>query len=320
MKQNAAICYLTQNTAVRKTYLKTSLYFLFKHFNEKYQYPVIIFHEGDFDTHSQEEIIMGIRLSCRDLVTFHCLRPSDFILPAHIDKDRLERVLSIDPPPTPYWRDARYRMMCRWWLMCFMDYVKEYDYVMRLDDDSFIEEHITDDLFSWMNKKDLNYTSNFVHADCAICCYGMKDFFEKEFPNKKTIIDGIFTEVNLPSNRPYLQTLFTINNETPSDKAWEPTMYYNNFFITRTAFWRTPEMLEVLDKIDKNGSIFYYRWGDSPIQSILLMLMSKPEQIKKASFAYSKRLQRESYISDDNAFYSYMPINYTRTTCIIEDA
>ena len=54
MKQNAAIFYLTQNTPVRKTYLKTSLYFMFKNFNAEHKYPVIILHEGDFDAKSQD--------------------------------------------------------------------------------------------------------------------------------------------------------------------------------------------------------------------------------------------------------------------------
>ena len=62
----AAICYLTQNNDIRKTYLKTSLYFLFKYFNEKFRYPVIIFHEGDYDNEAQQDIINSIRASCRD--------------------------------------------------------------------------------------------------------------------------------------------------------------------------------------------------------------------------------------------------------------
>lgn len=264
---------------------------------------------------------MGVRASCRDLVSFHTLRPTDFILPPHIDKERVERVLSIEPPPAPYWRNMKYRMMCRWWLMCFMDYVKDYEYVMRLDDDSFIEEQITKDLFKWMKTENLNYSSNFVHTDCGLCCYGMKEFFESEFQDKHALIQSIFSPSTLPTNNPSIQTLFSINNaplSPSSTQTWMPTMYYNNFFITRTAFWRTPEMINILNKIDMNGSIFYYRWGDSPIQSILLLLMSKPEQIKKASFEYSKRLQREVFHGDDKKLHSYMPHTYTKSSCILQ--
>ena len=102
---NAAICYLTQNTDVRRVYLKTSLYFLFKHFNAEYKYPVIIFHEGDYDSDAQTDVIQSIRSDFRDLVRFQALHPDDFKLPSHIDKEKLDRILSIKPTPVPYWRN-----------------------------------------------------------------------------------------------------------------------------------------------------------------------------------------------------------------------
>ena len=324
---NAAICYLTQNTDVRKTYLKTSLYFLFKHFNAKYQYPVIIFHEGDFDHDSQEEIIAGIRANCRDLVSFQALHPDDFKLPAHIDKQKLNHILSIKPPPVPYWRNEKYRLMCRWWLMEFMKYVSGYDYVMRLDDDSLIEEPIKDDLFLWMKNADLNYASNILHTDCGICCYGMKAFFEKEFPDKKSLLAEMFQPQELPMRsvqlHPFRSVLSITQNPLPDirekETIWMPVMYYNNFFITKTAFWNTPEMKEKLQKIDQNGSIFYFRWGDAPLQSLLVMMFSPAEKISKASFAYSKRLQREAFKGDDGHLHSYMPDSYEKTSCMVDD-
>ena len=323
---NAAICYLTQNTDVRRVYLKTSLYFLFKHFNAQHKYHVIIFHEGDYDSDAQTDVIQSIRSDFRDLVRFQALHPDDFKLPSHIDKEKLDRILSIKPPPVPYWRNEKYRMMCYWWLFKFMDYVKDYDYVMRLDDDSIIEEKIESDLFKWMNDADLNYSSNFIHTDCGICCYGMKDFFEETFPDKVTQMKEMFIAQDLQMRsvkmHPFRSVLSIVKDPLPEikdvEKIWMPVMYYNNFFITRTAFWRTPEMLEVLDKIDKNGSIFYFRWGDSPLQSLLVMLMSPPEKIKKATFAYSKRLQREAFKDDDNKYHSYMPSTYDKSSCVTE--
>lgn len=321
---SAAICYLTQNTDVRRTYLKTSLYFLFKHFNEKYKYPVIIFHEGDYDSKAQEEIIKSVRVSCRDLVRFQALHPDDFKIPTHIDETKLDRILSIKPSPVPYWRNKKYRSMCYWWLYKFMDYVKGYEYVMRLDDDSIIEEAIEKDLFKWMKDEDLNYSSNLIHTDCGLCCYGMKDFFASQFPDKDLSSMFVANDIQMRSvlMHPFRSVLSIVKDPLPvvneTEKVWMPVMYYNNFFMTRTAFWRQPEVLQILDEIDKDGSIFYFRWGDSPIQSLIVMLLSPPEKIKKASFAYSKRLQREAFESDDNEYYSYMPAVYTNSSCMME--
>ena len=82
----AAIYILTQNTPERKIYLKTCLYFLFKNFNSKYKYPVIILHEGDYDNNSKNEILLSIRRECKDIVKFQELDNNDFKIPEHINK------------------------------------------------------------------------------------------------------------------------------------------------------------------------------------------------------------------------------------------
>ena len=61
MSLNAAIMILTQNTIERKVYLKTTLYFLFKNYNHKYRYPIIILHEGDYNDRDIKDIIQRIR-------------------------------------------------------------------------------------------------------------------------------------------------------------------------------------------------------------------------------------------------------------------
>ena len=162
---NAAIFYLTQNTDVRRTHLKTSLYFLFRHGNATHKYPVVIFHEGDYDAKAQRDILMSVRESCRSLVTFRALDKGDFEVPSHIDKDKMMRCIATRA--TPYWRNEKYRMMCRWWLVHFPRYAAGYDYVMRLDDDSIIEEPVPD-LFAWAANKELVYASNLLHVDCGI--------------------------------------------------------------------------------------------------------------------------------------------------------
>jgi hypothetical protein len=178
-----------------------------------------------------------------------------------------------------------------------------------------------------MDHEELNYSSNFIHTDCGICCYGMKDFFEKAFPDKITEIKEMFVPQDVQMRsvtlHPFRSVLSIVKKDhlpeiNDVEKIWMPIMYYNNFFMTRTAFWQTPEILEVLDKIDKDGSIFYFRWGDAPLQSLLVMLMSPAEKIKKATFAYSKRLQREAFVGDDKKYHSYMPATYDKTSCITD--
>jgi hypothetical protein len=321
--QNCAIFILTQNTEAKKVYLKTNLYYLFKYFNKDYKHPVVIFHEGDFDEKLQTDIINGIRESCRSCVSFRTLDPDDFKVPDHIDSTKLERCIST--APTPYWRNVSYRSMCRWWVVHMPKYAAGYDYVMRIDDDAFIEEPLPD-LFSWAEEKKVVYASNMVHTDCGMCNYGMMEFFKSMFPEKKELIDSMFTLQNLPSRsvkiHPF-RTLLSITQDPLPEigehiPVYQPTIFYNNFFITKSSFWQREDVQEAIKKIDKNGSIYYFRWGDAPLHTLLVKIFAEPHEVKQCIFKYSKRMQRESFPGNDGMFHSYMPGLYEQTSCITE--
>lgn len=321
-KANAAIFYLTQNTPVRRTYLKTSLYFLFRHFNAIFQYPVVIFHEGDYDLVGQEEVLLGVRESCRHLVSFQTLDPNDFVFPSHIDADKVRRIVALKP--VPYWRNEKYRMMCRWWLTGFVKYATGYKYVMRLDDDSFIEEPIVKDLFDILQQKRIVYASNLVHTDCGLCCYGMKEFFEPKFNavGRGALIGELFLPSKIPMKAIQCHTfrsVLTLNgvSQVPEElPAFSPVIYYNNFFVMDMDFWRTPEVQALCDEIDRDGSIFYYRWGDAPLHTMIVSLLGGPERIERFPFKYSKRMQREAFYGDDGNYHCYMPRDYAGSSCI----
>ena len=323
-KLNAAVFILSQNTDVRRTYLKSTLYFLFRNFNAEHTYPVIIFHEGDFKPNDQTEIINGIRKASRHLVTFRALDSEDFKVPDHIDKDKLKRCIATNP--APYWRNEAYRNMCRWWLVHMHKYAAGYDYVMRIDDDSFIEEPIPD-LFKWADEKKLVYASNLLHVDCGLCNYGMMEFFKKKFPTRGDDISKMFLSQQIPSRavqvHPF-RTLLSITqdvlpeiNETIT--VHMPIIFYNNFFITKTSFWQRPDVKELINEIDMNGSIYYFRWGDAPLHTLIVQLMASPDEVSRSVFKYSKRLQRESFLGNTGVWHDYMPTDYTNSSCITDE-
>lgn len=323
MNINAAVFILTQNTEVRRVYLKTSLYFLFKHFNGEPKYPVVIFHQGDYDSEAQRDILLSVRSSCRSCVSFRALDKEDFEYPSFIDQNKAKRCVATKV--TPYWRGESYRKMCRWWLVHVQKYAVGYKYIMRIDDDSIIEEPIPD-LFTWMHEKELVYASNIMHLDCSLCCYGMKEFFEKQFPDKLEIIEKLFVKQEFPTRNAQVSSFRSLLSITqdPLPEVSEtmtvhaPLMYYNNFFITKTDFWQREDVRKVIRDIDENGSIFYIRWGDAPIQTLICMLMAGQRAVSRAVFKYSKRMQREAFLGDDLQYHCYLPSTYTETTCIMD--
>lgn len=320
---NAAIFILTQNTVERKVYLKTCLYFLFRNFNKKYNYPVIILHEGDYDSKSQEEITQSVRENHRHLVKFKEIEKDDFKVPKHLDEAKIKSLVALQP--VPYWRNLKYRLMCNFWVQHFWKYTEGYDYVMRLDDDSIIEEPISNDLFATFAAKDLVYLSNIVHIDCGLCNYGMKDLFERIFPQSKDKLnEGLFVQAKLTPGSTYFDRFKTlcsiIDGKECALKEFiteMPLMYYNNFFVTSTKFWKQENVKQAIDKINQHGGIFYYRYGDAPIHTVLVTLL-EPNKISRAQFKYSKRLQREVFKDDDGDFHSYMPKSYDKSSCITD--
>jgi len=249
------------------------------------------------------------------------LDKSDFEVPSHIDINKVNKL--IDLQPVPYWRNLKYRLMCYFWIKNFWKYTEGFDYVMRLDDDSFIEETIVDDLFNICLTKNLVYISNFIHIDCGLCNYNMKEFFQKEFPNNQQL-DGCFVKSNLNESTPIFnnfKTMYEIMFSKKYDKSDVdlnmPIMYYNNFFITSTAFWKQSIVQNLIQKIDDDGGIFYYRYGDAPLQTLIVTMLAS-SQISKVKFKYSKRLQREVFIDNENNFHSYMPSTYNKSSCITD--
>lgn len=318
---NAAIFILTQNNSERKIYLKTCLYFLFKNFNKNYKYPIIILHEGDYDQRAQEEIVKSVREPFRDLISFKEIDKTDFQIPDHIDKEKVKQIVEIQP--IPYWRNISYRLMCNFWMNHFMKYTNGFDYVMRLDDDSIIEEPLLYDVFELMISKKLVYMSNIIHVDCGLCNYGMKELFENISPEFKESLDrNKFIPGKLSEGSEYFDKFKKVVSIVEGKECTltefqtqMPLMYYNNFFITSTEFWNRPTVKYIIDKINHHGGIFYYRYGDAPLQTLIVSLL-QPEATTRAVFKYSKRLQREVFIDGNNNMHSYMPKSYDHSSCV----
>lgn len=319
----SGIFILTQNTPERKIYLKTCLYFLFKNFNKTYNYPVIILHEGDYDENSQTEIKKSIRENHRHIISFKQIDAGDFDIPEHINKERVANIVKLQP--VAYWRNEKYRSMCYFWMKHFFKYTTDFDYVMRLDDDSIIEEPLVTDLFQTMVDNEHVYISNLLHVDCGVCNYGMKKMFEKILPSAiPRLNDKMFIKSKIPKNTIIMEkfkTLYKLNEgvecATDDIEIDMPLMYYNNFFVTDTRFWKRNDVQYIIDGIDKHGGIFYYRYGDAPLQTIIVSLL-EPTKTTRTVFKYSKRLQRETFIDNDGKFHSFMPKSYDHSSCITQ--
>ena len=303
----AAFVVLSQATPERVVYLKSTLYFLFKRFNAApaRRYPVRVLHEGDFGPALQAEIRAGLRDGFGDLLSFVRLDAGDFEVPSWIDRDRLDR--NIAARPVPYWRDLRYRLMCRFWLVHARKYVSDLDYFCRLDDDAWLEEDVPFDVFAATRDAGAALAGAIVHVDCPVCTHGMRALFRAM---------GLATDANdaalflrAPLSRAFLDGI-----DAPPDRdgagaivAPMPVMLYNNFSVNAVAFWDRPDVLAALREVDATGNVFYFRWGDAPVLTLIARALGAMAVMK---LRYSKRLQREAFVDATGAAHRYMPQGY----------
>ena len=203
----------------------------------------------------------------------------------------------------------------------FWDIVKEYDYVMKLNDDTLIEEPIKEDLFKIIDVKNFNLLFNMLQTDCGIGNFGLKDYIQLKFPEKKEEINSYFNTTKLTDEKSIekLKQLFkTITKKDynrPDIDLNKPIVCTDNFYITKPSFWLDENIQEILKQIDTLGYIYYYKWSVSSILSLITMVKDK-EKISRCIFRMSNELHRSAYINKDNKIESVVPTKYTLTGCI----
>ncbi|UJR18024.1 hypothetical protein I4U23_004925 [Adineta vaga] len=148
-------------------------------------YPVIIFHDQYFTSSMQQYILSCVSYSNKTLqisfILFHF--PSNISLPAKFMK-RL---------------NLGYHVMCRFWSydVFYHPAIKgnHYEYLMRMDDDSYFIDHTKDDLFEYTKKNNLDYVYRSRYKDD---CPGLSTiearFFKRrrKFPRRNCIYNNFF--------------------------------------------------------------------------------------------------------------------------------
>ena len=151
--------------------------------------------------------------------------------PSHIDQSRHRQWLMI----TRF--GVGYRNMCRFFAMGLYPLIQHLDYYMRLDDDSFILSQMTEDPFQNMADENRLYGWRCVRPE-------------------KAAVDGL------------VKCLRT--HDPSATFKWEKKIFYNNFHIAKPQLWISPPFKGALEAIDKAGGIYTRRWGDAPIQTLLV--------------------------------------------------
>jgi len=132
-----------------------------------------------------------------------------------------------------------YRIMCRFNMYYIWDEVKEYDYILRVDEDIEIS-NFDPFIFEIMEEKKIKYlTGRFTK--------------ETHMLTNKTLPNFLIENTNLNVNKVY-------NHRNP----------YTNFYASSVKFWNNDDVKFLLKKIALSDQQIINRWGDHTVQGILL--------------------------------------------------
>jgi hypothetical protein len=186
---------------------------------------ILIFHEGNIGEEHQQHIqrqTPDIRLQFIDISSGAFLKENENV-----------------PVESGHGFGIGYRHMCSFWFVDFWKYVQEYDYLLRIDEDCYVDFNI-DRVFQDMN------TCYFLAADNCYDCVTMTiglNSFSMEFMEKN-------------KDRVMFKSKDPIHPHGP---------YTNVFCISLNVMKENEMFREYVEEVDRSKMIYRRRWGDLPL-------------------------------------------------------
>lgn len=213
---------------------------VFYPFSDNVKYSMMIFHETNFSSTWRERILFCINKTNRHLnISFVAL---NFSTTATISpKSRVGKTLG-------------YRLMCRFWSRDIFFHPaiveRKFDYLMRMDADSYFNEHFKLDLFQYMWMKGLDYAYRSVYSEGY-------------------------------------EAMIPVFNKFSWKRIKGKTCIYNNFFIVRLKWIYESEIIkQFLDELVKDDLMIREYIGDGCVHRALLLVDTKTKAKEFSHFSY----------------------------------
>lgn len=222
-------------------------------------FDMIIFHEGNIPLHHQNYISHN----SKQPLIFQNVRESGNKQAFDNNKNVINYVLC-PPNPVSSAYPLGYKHMCHFWSIDFLEYLKDYEFVVRIDEDCFIDEFDTN-IFNEMIEKEIHFVSpEFQGQDLGDVIVGLE-----------VLLNEFLIETNVQQYKTFKEI------KCP----------YTNFMIVNMDFLRSNEVIsKILKKIDDSHGIYSGRWGDLPIWGMILSTLVDEKhysECKKISYYHA---------------------------------
>lgn len=251
-KANAVIWYIASRPC-----LKRNLELLYKNFNNKYKYPVLVM---TFGKQYSKRFIEDIHKKINPTIKFIELQSPK--IPSHIKEEELFYHRKEIPYVRKFFPKSRlgYLHTIQFVGGEIMEHpeMKKYDFVLKMDDDTFFIKEIDFDLFRFM--RDNNYkfipfaVKKYDYESIRQCEIGLRELVKKYIKENKIKpkSSSLDEDGNWDSLGPYDPTI------------WDLSIFRNQNW---KKWWNC---------VNESGGIYKYRWGDLEIHS-LYMRMHYPD-------------------------------------------
>ena len=150
-----------------------------------------------------------------------------------------------------------------------------YEFVMRMDEDSLLWSPIRYNLFEFMAARGIEYAYRLAAWEHGFHGWNGDNFHRvpRAFASRGVIPQSAGWLLDSCASGRHNMGNFTLK------LCGEPYGVYNNFFISKVAFWFRPEVQRFLDAVDKSHTIYTLRFNDILWQSTAIKLFMEPRKV-----------------------------------------
>lgn len=208
--------------------------------NANHKYDIIIFHEGNILKNHQEYISSKTPEMDIKFIDLKKTYPNT----AFDDNKNIKNYELCPPTRLSESFTLGYKHMCHFWSIDFKEYLKDYRYVIRIDEDCIIH-YFDNDILEKMNRDKIYFVSPYFQGQ-----------------DEPDVIVGLS---NLWEN------FISENNIIPLKNFEDILCPYTNFMIFDINYLISNSTItSFLKKVDESNGIYSNRWGDLPIWGVIL--------------------------------------------------
>jgi hypothetical protein len=213
---------------------------------DKLNTDIIFFHEGNISENNKKYIKEKSNFDLKLNIIFIDVKITEPKTGYDDSRNKYNNVLC---PPTELSETfpLGYKHMCHFWSIDFLYYLKNYKYIIRIDEDCIVTRGNVN-IFDLMKINDLKFLSPFYQGhDNPKVTVGLK-----------TLLDDFLQENQITSKVEYQYYRFP----------------YTNFMVVDIQYFLNhKKVIDFLTKVDKSNGIYSNRWGDLPIWGIILFTL-----------------------------------------------